>query len=112
MTPAQLQTLKTNIATDGVLNAKPMHDSGHQEIATAYNLLASPNFTVWKTNVPMREVGDNLVGTELAGLTTGNHTRLQTIAILSQDGINASLADRRAFFDDIFSGAGGVNTRA
>jgi hypothetical protein len=34
------------------------------------------------------------------------------VVVLSQTGINPSLADRRQFFDDIFSGAGGVNTRA
>ena len=111
MTPAQLQTLKTNIAADGVLAAKPMHDSGRQEIATAYNLPASPNFTVWKTNVPVSQIGDNFWGSELAGMTTGNQTRLQTIALYSPDGINPSLLDRRAMFDDIFSGAGGTNTR-
>ena len=48
----------------------------------------------------------------VAGLSTLNATRLQTIAQYSPAGINPSTADRRAFFDDVYSGAGGVLTRA
>ncbi len=112
LTSAQLQSLKTDINNDATLSAFPNNSDGAFSIAAIYNTQASPNFTVWKTNVSIKEVGDNLVGTDLAGLTTANHTRLQTVAILSTDGINPSLADRRAFFDDIFSGAGGAATRA
>lgn len=112
MTPEQLQILKTNIAANSDLNSQPNTADGAFEVARLYNLSASPNFTVWKTNVAIRHVGDNLVGTELAGLSSLNHTRLQTIVIMSAEGVNPSLADRRAFFDDIFSGAGGTQTRA
>jgi len=113
MTPAQLATLKTNIAADGTLNAKPMNSDGASDIKDAYNLPASPSFTVWKTNVPIRDVGDNILATAVGSLTTLNNTRLQTIVALSADGINASLSDRRAFFDDIFSGTGAdASTRA
>jgi hypothetical protein len=80
------------------------------ELARLYNLPSS--FTVWKTNTTLQEVGDKLNGAELAGLTSLNHTRLLTVITLSQAGINPSLPDRRAFFDDIFSGAGGATTRA
>ena len=45
-------------------------------------------------------------------LSSLNATRLQTIALYSPAGINPSMSDRRTFFDDVFSGAGGVNTRA
>lgn len=112
LTLGQLQTLKNDIAADPVLNAQPNNSDGAFAIAAAYNLPASPTFTVWKTNVSIREVGDNMVGTELAGLSSLNHTRLLTVVTLSTGGINPSLADRRAFFDDIFSGAGGAQTRA
>lgn len=73
---------------------------------------ADSTFVVWKTKVTVEEVGNKINGTELAGLTSLNHTRLQTVVALSQNGVNPSLADRRAFFDDIFSGAGGAITRA
>lgn len=112
LSPAQLATLKTSIAADPVLNAKPNNSDGAFDIAAAYNLAASPSFTVWKTKVLVAEVGDKFNGAELAGLTTANQSRLQTIAMYSAAGLNPSLADRRAAFDDIFSGAGGALTRA
>jgi hypothetical protein len=112
LTAQQLQTLKADILADPALNAQPNNSDGAFAIAAAYNLAASPAFTVWKTNVSIKQVGDKFNGTELAGLTTGNQTRLQTIASFSVDGVNPSLPDRRQFFDDVFSGAGGANTRA
>jgi hypothetical protein len=67
---------------------------------------------VWKSNVTINEVGKKFNGAELAGLTTGNQSRLQTIAQYMAGGVNPSLLDNRQFFDDVFSGAGGTNTRA
>ena len=112
LTNAQLLTLKAAILADPTLSAQPMTSDGAFVIAEAFNLNANPNFTVWKTNVLVREIGDNFVGTELSGLSSLNHTRLQTVAIFSTEGVNPSLPDRRAMFDDIFSGAGGAGTRA
>ena len=112
LTQTQLTTLKADIAADSVLSLVPETADGSATVAAAYNLNANPPFTVWKTNVSITEVGNNIVATDLAGLSTLNSTRLQTVVMLSQDGINASLSDRRAFFDDIFSGAGGAATRA
>jgi hypothetical protein len=112
LTNGQLATLKAAIVADGTLNAKPNNADGNTEIAAAFNLTAAPAFTVWKTKVAITEVGDNIVATELAGLSTLNATRLQTIAVFSPEGVNPSLADRRSFFSDVFSGAGGVLTTA
>jgi len=118
MTPNQLTVLKNSIIADPVLNAiftnaeVPLNSDGADAIAKSMNAVASPAFTVWKTQVPITVVGDNIVATELAGLSSLNATRLQTIALFSGTGVNPSLADRRAFFDDVFSGAGGVLTRA
>ena len=80
-------------------------------MAAFYNDAAVPSFTVWKSNVSIGAVGDNIVGTELAGLSSLNNTRLQSIIGLSPAGVNPSLPDRRAFFDDVFS-TGGTATRA
>jgi hypothetical protein len=102
ITTAQRATLKAYFVAIPAMNA--MYLIGNLGgLADALNVAAAPSFTVWKTNVSINEVGDNLVGTELAGLTTGNQTRLQTIALYSALGLNPSLADRRAFFDDVFS---------
>jgi hypothetical protein len=105
LSQAQLGTLKTWLNA----NAAGVQD---EEAAALLNAAASPAFTVWKTSVPLQRVGDNFVGTDLAGLSSLNHTRLLTVVTLSGAGVNPSLADRRAFFDDIFSGAGGAATRA
>jgi hypothetical protein len=109
--PARRATLKVDILANP--DANTMYEAGNLDgLAALYNVAASPAFTVWKSSVTITEVGDNLVATELAGLSSLNATRLQTIAIFSASGVNPSLADRRAFFDDVFSGAGGTLTRA
>ncbi len=112
LTPAQLATLKAHIDASGDLNVLPNTSDGNFEIQKLLALNASPAFTVWKTNVTIREIGDNIVGTDLAGLSSLNNTRLQTAVVLATNGVNPSLSDRRFFFDDIFSGAGGAATRA
>lgn len=112
LTAAQQAVIKADILANSDLNSQPNTPDGAAAIADLYNAAASPDFWVYKTNVPIREVGDNLVGTDLSGLSSLNHTRLQTVVILSSQGVNASLADRRQFFDDVFSGAGGAATRA
>lgn len=112
LTTAQLTTLKAAILADPALNAQPMNSDGAFAVAAALNLQATPAFTVWKFNVPIEQIGNAFSGGELAGMTTANQTRLQTIASYSQEGINPSLIDRRQFFDDVFSGAGGTVTRA
>ena len=112
LTPSQLVTLKADILANSDLNSQPNTSDGNFEIARLYNLIASPSFTVWKTNVPIGTVGQSFDGTELAGLTTGNQTRLQTLAMYLAAGVNPSKPGVRGFFDDIFSGAGGANTRA
>lgn len=108
----QLTVLRDAIAADSTLTAFPNNDDGNFEVAKLLNLEASPAFTVWKTSVTINQVGDNIVGTDLAGLSSLNSTRLQTIVQLSTSGVNPSVPDRRAFFDDVFSGAGGAATRA
>lgn len=90
----------------------PNSTDGNAAVAGYYNQAASPSWTTWRKSVSILEVGNNLNGTDLSGLTSLNHTRLQTVVMLSQSGIDASLADRRQFFDDIFAGSGGATTRA
>lgn len=112
LTSAQLTTLKADIVADSTLNSQPNNSDGAFAIAAAYNAAASPSFTVWKTNVPIVQVGQSFNGTEFAGLSSLNATRLQTLSMFFTTGVNPSKADVRQFFDDIFSGAGGATTRA
>lgn len=112
-TPAQVTAIQAAITADPVLAAIPnTYPAGAEALAAALNANAAPTFTVWKTNVSIGDVGRAFNGTELAGLTTGNQTRLQTIALYLTSGVNPSISGNRAFFDDVFSGAGGTNTRA
>lgn len=109
LTTAQKLTLKTNILASPDCNG--LQDT---EIAALYNLTSAPANTsiAWKTLVALFMVGKKFSPSELAGLTQLNTTRLQNLAQWFQPGIDPSDASMRQFFDDIFSGAGGVNTRA
>ncbi len=107
LTSAQNTTLKAYIEADGTLNAFPLNSDGAFNIAKLLNLEESPVFTVWRTNVPNGEVGDGFDAGEVGNLTTANTSRLSAFADYSPDGVNPSLPDRRAFFDDVFS-VGGV----
>ena len=111
LTPAQLITLKAAITANATWNAFPNNSDGAFNLAVLLNT-PTASFIVWRTRVPIGEVGRAFNGTELAGLTTGNQSRLQTLAVYLDTGVNPSLADNRAFFDDVFSGAGGTLTRA
>lgn len=128
LTTPQLQTLKASIAAASdqavsvpgnlcagfvgtAINAIPNSSDGNVCVAAQYNLTASPAFTVWKTNVPQDQVGRAFNPVELASLSSLNTQRLQNIEQWFNT-FNPSLAGDRAFFDDIFSGAGGATTRA
>lgn len=113
LTSAQQATLKAAILADPTLNAYPNTSDGNFDMAAQkLNVMASPAFIVWKSAVSISSTGQSFNGTELAGLTTGNQTRLQTIAVYFSEGYNAALADVRQMFNDIWSGAGGATTRA
>lgn len=111
LTTQQLQMLKADIAADPVLSAYPNNSDGSYEIAKAYNLQASPNFTVWKKSVPVSDVGEAMKSSEVAGLTTADTNRLMVLVQYAGGNFNPSLTETRAGFDDIFSGAGGTQTR-
>jgi hypothetical protein len=113
LTTAQLATLKAAILADPTLSAYPNTSDGNFDMAAQkLNVVATPAFIVWKGNVSMLSTGQAFNGTEWAGMTSANHTRLQTVAQYLTGGYNAALADIRAMFNDIWGGAGGANTRA
>lgn len=112
LTAAQLATLKAAILAETDPTFVTNRNAGATGAMADFYNANHPTFVVWKTSVPITQIGDKFNGAELGGLTTANQTRLQTIALFSTNGVNPSLADRRAFFDDVFSGAGGTITRA
>ena len=113
LTPAQLPVLKAAIAAETdptFVGYRTANSTG--AMADWYNEATNPAFVLWRTNVSIRETGQAFNGAEWAGMTTANHTRLQTVAQYLDQGYYASLADVRAMFNDIWSGAGGATTRA
>lgn len=110
LTTGQKATLKTAILADSTANA--FYTNGDLTgLAEYYNANASPSFTVWKSLVAWDLVGNKINATELVGLTTGKLTQLQTLALISPNGINPSIQDRRNALDQIFSAASGTVTR-
>ncbi len=112
LTTAQYTTLKNAILADPTLNAFPNTSDGNFDLARKLSIELQPpgTFIVWRRRVPLTELGDAMVATEVAGLTTANLTRLQVYAEYSTAGINAS-QNTSDGFDSIFSGAGGAGTR-
>lgn len=111
LTAPQLQAIKADIAANSDLNSLPNNEDGNAAIAALYKVTV-PTFIVWKTRVAINEIGMAFDSAELAGRVAADQQRLQTIAVYLAAGVNPALAPNRAFFDDIFSGSGGVATRA
>lgn len=65
LTSAQLQILKTDIANSGDLNSQPNNDDGNFEISRLYGLDSSPNFYVYKNNIPVQEIYNQITWANL-----------------------------------------------
>lgn len=110
LTTAQKTALKNDI-TAKQANGQPLAGvTDEQAIATYYNTSVG-TYIVWKSAVTVRETGQVFDGAEWAGMTSANHTRLQTVAQYLMS-YSPAIAGVRAMFNDIWSGAGGTNTRA
>ena len=69
---AQLLILRDDILADPALAAQPMNSDGAFAIASAYNLLAVPDFVVWRTAVGVDEIVNNgFIWTAVDTLTVG-----------------------------------------
>lgn len=111
LTNAQLLILKAAILAElDPAFAAFRTANDRNSMATWFN--GASTFTVWKTTVPIAQVGLGMNSSEVAGLTTANTSRLQAMAAYSGGAFNPSIADVRAGFDSVFSGAGGALTRA
>lgn len=109
LTSAQLQALKAEINADPVLASQPVNSDGAFFIAAELNKLAVPNFIVWRTDIPTRDIKKAVVWTEYIGRSQGER---EAFVLINSNGIvNAGDANVRQGFADIFSGPSGVNTR-
>lgn len=60
LTPAQIAVLKADISANGDLNSIPTNDDGAYAIAALYNATASPDFFVFRSDVPSSEIFDQV----------------------------------------------------
>lgn len=111
LTLAQLQTLKADINGDPTLSSIPHTATGDAQVAVLYNSAASPDYWVWRSKVTQLEI----VSTTTADGTTWSWPAFIARSQGERDGwremfadggyVNASLANVRQGFQDIFSGA-------
>lgn len=110
LTTTQLTTLKTAINAEIDPAFVALRTANNEDgMAAWYN--APSTFVAWKTSVSISATGAVFNGAEWGAMTSANHTRLQTVAQYLAS-YNPGLADVRAMFNDIWSGAGGALTRA
>ena len=101
LTSAQLATLKAAIAANGTLNAQPSDGTGLAFIADALNAVASPDFFVWRNNIPSSEIVAAITGSEFVALTAQKQQGLMLLLIPGT--VDASSSNVQADFSAIFS---------
>ena len=103
LTPAQLQTLGTYIASVPAWNALPNNSDTASFISDELAKNASPAFTVWRPDVTADETGNAWVGTDIDGMSALNMQRLQLLLASSPQGLfDMGRIDRRAGFENPF----------
>ena len=126
MTTAQKQAFKVDMAANAntvLINglATPINSLTTPQtqttvaaaaVATFYNQIASPSFTVWTGLTSTNIVGMAIKMSDLGNLTTANSTRLQTSFQVRPNGFDSSNQDDRALFGGLFSVAGASGTRS
>lgn len=136
LTPAQLATLKTAISANPTWNNQPMTSGGAFAIAADMNLVAAPDFMLWRSEARAADILDAIsfdkyTPTDAAGdadtapiaaAKTNRLLAIQTkqmnlqLMLQGRDSINAGKANIRASLRDAVislpSGVGGASTAA
>lgn len=100
LTAEQLAALKADILADPTLNAFPNNSDGAFAIAAAYNQLASPTWTVWKSDVSTVDIRNALVWSEYDVLSVSKQNAFSFLC--SNHIVNAGLANVRQGIQSIF----------
>lgn len=108
LTIAQLAALKADIlaAFPGVPNT----DDQNFAIANAYNLLAAPAYTVWKSTLDVPSILDVLEYPAFIARSVGERDAFRVMLLIGF--INPSRPNIRQGLNDIFSGPSGASQRA
>lgn len=80
------------------------------ELTRLYNL--DSLFYVYRPSVTIQQIGAAFDWSEVEGNTSVENERLNVFRAYFEESVDPSRQDIRAFFDGVFSGAGGTNTRA
>lgn len=118
LTAAQQLTFRTNVKAQGGAIATAYTAKDTDAIAAAYNVAASPDFWIWRAAVTKDEyVNSTSVDsttwswTTYIGRSQGERDAWRELFANAGQTVNPSLAQIRAAFTDIFSGAGGLAQR-
>jgi len=111
LAPSLYAALLADIAVDGALAALPHNSDSADAIATAYRVIASPDFWVYRTTLGEQEIYE---ATSPAGTTWDWTTYIAQSAreadawgrMFAKGPMNPSLAQARAGIDKIFAGTG------
>lgn len=111
LTPAQYPALKALIAGDSTLNALPNNGDSAMQIVDALDVVASPDFWVWRTNVTRADIyhTTSVDGTTWNWLTYKNQSLSEQgcwVQMFMGDQANFALPNLRAGVAVIFSGSG------
>lgn len=106
VTDAQILVLRTAILNEVDAEFVGYRNNGQTgQMANWFN--KDSTFVVWKTSVPISEIGDNIKATAITSLTALKLQRLQALTgDLSGGFVNPSIQDRRDGFDQVFDGTG------
>lgn len=110
LTSSQLATLRTAILADPVLAAIPQTPDGAFAVAEAFNLVAAPDFWVWRTAVSRSDIYNSVS----ADATNWNWTTYKNQSVAEQnawtqmfmgDQANFAQDNVRAGIEAIFTGS-------
>lgn len=114
LTVTQLQALKLDFDADPVLSIIPNTPDGNYEIAAAYNLAASPDFIVWRTQVSQDEIMQNgFDWVRVDNLSVGKARIWEWMFGNDAKSINPAKSNVRAGIDEVWKGVqADLNVRA
>lgn len=101
LTNDQLTTLAADIEADSTLAEIPKTADGAFEVAAAYNQIASPGFTVWKTDVTTEDIRAVVVWAEYDILSVSKQNAFEFLC--SNHVVNGALSNVRQGIQSIFS---------
>lgn len=112
MNATQATTLKDDISATSPVNAIAHNSDGAVAVADFYNLVAAPDYFVWRTSVPAGEYtgANGVVWTEVDALTVGKARIFEWMTGLLSQPLIFSDPNKRQGLGDAFT-AGSV-TRA